>query len=127
MIVTFIIDQMRLIIVLQNFGICGVDNVTSIKSKDAMILETVGGCREGSGEFREKILKGRQRDLRPALVTISSRCGRTNGDLHVTNRNANRRGMVWFQRIVRIARNNMESLSGEDGIRIGESKYIVLL
>ena len=68
MIVTFIIDQMRLIIVLQNFGICGVDNVTSIKSKDAMILETVGGCREGRGEFREKILKGRQRDLRPALV-----------------------------------------------------------
>ena len=72
MIVTFIIDQTWLIIVLQNFGICGVDNVTSIKSKDAMILETVGGCREGSGEFREKILKGRQRDLRPTLVTISS-------------------------------------------------------
>ena len=68
MIISFIIDHARLVIVLQDFGICSVDNVTSIKNKGAMIFESVGGCREGRGEFREKILKGRQRNLRPALV-----------------------------------------------------------
>ena len=68
MVVAFVIDKTRLVVVFYNFCIRCIDNMRSVKSQNAVILEFVSSCGKGSGEFREKILKSRKRDLRSAPV-----------------------------------------------------------
>ena len=55
-VIPFVVNKARFIIVLNNFRIGSVNNMTSITCKDAVIFKLVGSPWKGRREFREQIL-----------------------------------------------------------------------
>ena len=63
MVITFVISHTRLIIILDDLCIGGIDNMTSISSQYALILKLMSSLRKAGCEFIEKIFESVVRDL----------------------------------------------------------------
>ena len=51
MVIAFIINQTRFVVILDNFRIGGIDNMAAIAGENAVILKFVGSSRKRSREF----------------------------------------------------------------------------
>ena len=68
MVVSFIVDETRLVVILNNFRISSVDNMAAITGKDTMILEFICSSRKRRWEFRKKVFESRQWNLTASLI-----------------------------------------------------------